>query len=213
MSRHEQISAALDGELHEPDLKALLNSINSDELDTWRQCALVGDLIRSSDLVNFDNAKVVSSISAMLESEPVVIAPALLNEQRQRKRALALSNWIKPSLVASFGATVLSAVAIYQTLPLNDSQVSLVKANAIQQVDPAQLAVWQEYFQSHQQHALRGGLSGVSPIARSNVSQPEVAIGYTQQPLHEAGLDEWMNVWRQSNTYGDAQVRFVNSSR
>lgn len=215
MKKGELVSASLDGELSDEELTYLMKNLEQEDLVTLSECALVSDLIRSSELAYFNNRGLVDKIGKLIESEPTVVAPTLRrqNDSSNKSRSADLARWVKPSLVASFAATLLSAVAIFQTLPLHDAQVSLVRSDQPQQVDPEQLAIWQEYFQAHQQQALRGGLSGVSPIVRSNVTQPAVASVYSSQPLQEATVDEWMNVWRQTDSHDGAQIRFVSGTR
>ena len=77
-----------------------------------------------------------------------------------------------------------------------------------------ELALWQEYFTAHQQNSIRGGLSGVSPIARVEADRP--MLDNTETIIvNNSGAGEWMNVWEPSPYSTDPSVEFnyVSSSR
>ena len=80
MNRNEQISAMLDGELDEVELKFLLEAMGAEEAQTWQGYCAVGDLIRSSEMIAFHSPDLVGRIAASLESEPTVVAPVLATQ-------------------------------------------------------------------------------------------------------------------------------------
>jgi len=87
MNRNEQISAMLDGELDEAELRVLLEAMGEEETQAWQGYCAVGDLIRSSEMITFHSPDLLGRIASSLEREPTVVAP-ILATQISRQTAL-----------------------------------------------------------------------------------------------------------------------------
>lgn len=75
-SRQEQISALLDGELSQPECDTVLASLAAqDGKQAWDMYHQIGDVLRSDDLAVNLSAGFSSRFSALLDAEPVVLAP------------------------------------------------------------------------------------------------------------------------------------------
>ena len=164
MNRNEQISAMLDGELDEVELNFLLNAIGAEEAQTWQGYCAVSDLIRSSEMIAFHSPDLLARIESSIQNEPTVIAPVLavqLERQTALQRVFTASR--SRRLLASMAAVGFFSFALNQAIPPVDSQVQMVRTQAIENTfTDAELALWQEYFMAHQQNSIRGGLSAVS---------------------------------------------------
>jgi hypothetical protein len=216
MNRNEQISAMLDGELDEVELKFLLNAIGAEEAQTWQGYCAVSDLIRSSEMIAFHSPDLLARIESSIQNEPTVIAPVLavqLERQTAFQRVFTASR--SRRLLASMAAVGFFSFALNQAIPPVDSQVQMVRTQAIENTfTDAELALWQEYFMAHQQNSIRGGLSAVSPMARVDAERP--MLDNTERVIvNNSGAGEWMNVWEPSPHSTDPTVRFnyVSSSR
>lgn len=217
MNRNEQISAMLDGELSEAELKAILSSIDDEEVQSWESYCLVSDLIRSSDMATFHSPSLSDRIQQSLESEPTVLAPVLATAIARKQRALHLLQSVGRSkrLFASVAAVGFFSFALNQAVPPLDSQIQMVRTQASNVAfTDEELALWQEYFMAHQQNTVRSGLSAVSPIARVEADRP--SLDNTERVIvNGTGDAEWLNVWEPSAHSADSSVQFnyVSSSR
>ena len=216
MNRNEQISAMLDGELDEVELKFLLDAIGAEEAQTWQGYCAVSDLIRSSEMIAFHSPDLLARIESSIQNEPTVIAPVLavqLERQTAFQRVFTASR--SRRLLASMAAVGFFSFALNQAIPPVDSQVQMVRTQAIENTfTDEELALWQEYFMAHQQNSIRGGLSAVSPMARVDAERP--MLDNTERVIvNNSGAGEWMNVWEPSPHSTDPTVRFnyVSSSR
>lgn len=216
MNRNEQISAMLDGELDEANLKAILSSMVDEDLQAWQGYSAVGDLIRSSDTAAFHSPSLVQRIGSSLEQEPTVVAPVLATALvRQSVAQRVLVAGLSKRLLASLAAVGFFSFAMNQAIPPLDSQVQMVRTQAADNTfTDEELALWQEYFMAHQQNSVRSGLSGVSPIARVEADRP--SLNNTERVIvNNMDAAEWMNVWEPSAYGTDQSVQFnyVSSSR
>lgn len=216
MNRNEQISAMLDGELDELELKALFAALGEDEAQTWQDFCAVGDLMRSSDMATFHSPALLEKIEASIAQEPTVVAPVLAtNAARESALKRLFSAGRSKRLLASVAAVGFFSFALNQVIPPLENQVQIVRTEAVNQsISDQELALWQEYFMAHQQNSIRGGLSGVSPIARVEADRP--TLDRTERLIvNNAGAAEWMNVWEPSPNGANSSVQFnyVSSSR
>ncbi|MCE2746602.1 MAG: sigma-E factor negative regulatory protein [Burkholderiales bacterium] len=216
MNRNEQISAMLDGELNEVELKLLLEAMDAEEADTWQSYCAVGDLIRSDEMISFHSPNLVEQISACIEKEPTVFAPVLATQMARKTAFQQLFNAGRSRrLLASVAAVGFFSFALNQAIPPLESQVQMVRKQAVQNsFTDEELALWQEYFMAHQQNSIRGGLSGVSPIARVEADRP--MMDNTERVIvNDSEAGEWMNVWEPSTHGNDPTIQFnyVSSSR
>lgn len=216
MNRNEQISAMLDGELEEAQLKSFLSAMAEEDLQTWQAYSAVGDVLRSSDMASFHSPALLGRIQASLADEPTVIAPVLATRlARQSALQRVFSAGRSRRLIASVAAVGFFSFALNQAIPPVDSQVQMVRTQSVNNtLSDEELALWQEYFMAHQQNSVRGGLSGVSPIARVEAERP--ILNNTERVIvNNTQAVEWMNVWEPSPYGTDPTVQFnyVSSGR
>jgi len=217
MERKEQMSAILDGELEEDQLRSAIRSLNPDDMATYASYALVGDLLRASDMMRFHSGSLVDRVEAALEQEPTVLAPLMATEQARKTRlARALGLGRSRRLVASVAAIGFFSFALNQAVPPQDSQLQMVRTAAVVEsgFTDEELALWQEYFMAHQQNSVRSGLAGVSPIARVEADRPSVN-NTVRVNVDDVEASEWMNVWDSAvySPNGGVQFNYVSSSR
>lgn len=198
MNRNEKVSALLDGELDELSVKQLLSSWSDDESEQWNTHALVGDLIRSSELAQFHSSAVSERIQAALVDEPTVVAPQIQAQIQRQSLLQRIGNTGRSiRLVASVAAIGALSFALHQAVPPLDSQLQMVKSQNETVVSDQELALWQEYFMAHQQNSVRSGLSGLSPIARVEADRPTLGSAERRVILSNTESADWMNVWEQ----------------
>jgi negative regulator of sigma E activity len=104
----ERLSCLLDGELDAEACRALVDRLGHDEgaCRQWRLLNCVGDAMRSADVASWHSERFVSRVSAALEGEPTVLAPAPL------LRRVAVRRWLLPGAGAAAAAAVLIAVGL-----------------------------------------------------------------------------------------------------
>lgn len=105
----QRLSALLDGELGAADCQALLERLRHDDeaCRRWALLNCVGDAIRSAEVGSFHSDGFVARVSAALEREPTVLAPAALPQRS------AVRRWLLPGAgVAAAAAAVLIAVGL-----------------------------------------------------------------------------------------------------
>ncbi len=102
------LSALLDGELDAPHCAALVERLRHDQdaCHEWAMLNCVGDAMRSAEVASFHSAGFVSRVSAALEGEPTVLAPAVL------PRRSPVPRWLLPGAVAAAAAAVLIVVGM-----------------------------------------------------------------------------------------------------
>ena len=206
----------LDGELDDADIKAILSSIQAEDVQAWNSYSAVGDLIRSADMVAFHSPSLLERIDTALQQEPTVVAPTLATSLARKTAARRLFDFgSSRRFIASIAAVGFFSFAMHQAIPPLDTQVQMVRTQAtVQSVTDQELALWQEYFMAHQQNSVRSGLSGVSPIARVEAERP--LLNNTERVMvNDMGAVEWMNVWEPAANGDNQSVQFnyVSSSR
>jgi negative regulator of sigma E activity len=104
----QRLSALLDGELDAQDCRALLERLGRDDeaCRRWALLNCVGDAMRSADVAACHSAGFISRVSAALEQEPTVLAPAALPQRS------AVRRWLLPGAGAAAAAAVLIAVGL-----------------------------------------------------------------------------------------------------
>ncbi len=209
MNRNEQVSALLDGELDDANVKQLLSSWSEAENEQWSSHALVGDLIRSSELGQFHSRAMSDRVRAALADEPTVIAPQV---QTQIQRTSLLQRVVDRGrsirVVASVAAIGALSFALHQAVPPVDGQLQMVKSQGEAVVSDQELALWQEYFMAHQQNSVRSGLSGLSPIARVEADRPTLGSAESRVILSNSESADWMNVWEQAPSAGQQGLQY-----
>lgn len=104
----QRLSAFLDGELDAHDCQALMERLGHDDeaCRAWALLNCVGDAMRSADVAAFHSSGFVSRVSAALQEEPTVLAPAALPQRS------AVRRWLLPGAGAAAAAAVLIAVGL-----------------------------------------------------------------------------------------------------
>lgn len=216
MNRNEQISALLDGELSEAELKLLLADSESEDSLTFGHYGLVGDLIRSSEIARFHSPVLVKSIEDALANEPTVLAPTIATDQARKTLVQRMLAPARARLaLASLMAVGFVSFALNQAVPPLENQVQMVRGQATENTfTDEELALWQEYFMAHQQNIIRGGLAGVSPLARMEADRP-MLDNREHVLVTNSSAGEWMNVWEPSIGPADTPVQYnyVSSGR
>lgn len=117
----ELISSMLDGELTDAQLDAVLIRLKSDEgkqmQAIWDQYHQVGDVLRSEDLALPLSADFSKKFSAVLDAEPVILAPKLNTLSTEKvKESLSKSPYFAISSMAA--AIMVAFIMAPQILPL-----------------------------------------------------------------------------------------------
>lgn len=124
----QRLSALLDGELDAEACGALVERLRHDEAAcrSWAMLNCVGDAMRSAEVAAFHSDGFVARVSAALEREPTVLAPAAL------PRRAAARRWVLPGAGAAVAAAVLIAVGLPQRQgPSPESTVAVAPPAAV----------------------------------------------------------------------------------
>jgi len=105
--RAQRLSCLLDGELDEHECQGLIEALRDDEEGghKWLLFNCVGDAMRSAEVASWHSDKFVARMSAALEREPTVLAPAALPSRSAARR------WLLPG-AGAVAAAVLIAVGL-----------------------------------------------------------------------------------------------------
>jgi sigma-E factor negative regulatory protein RseA len=104
----QRLSALLDGELEAGQCEALVEHLRHDEdaCRSWALLSCVGDAMRSPEVAAYHSDGFVARVSAALQGEPTVLAPAALPRRSVARR------WLLPGAGAAAAAAVLIAVGL-----------------------------------------------------------------------------------------------------
>ena len=202
MKKNEQISAMLDGELDQASFQVLVDAVDQQYIDTWNTYSLVGDLLRSTDLHQFDDTRLLRKIAIQLEQEPTVLIPTLLREKSLSRLSSTVSPRVSQFIALknvrrfafSVAAIGLFSMGLHQVITPLDSEIQMVRTHPVSKVSDQELALWQEYFTAHQQNSARSGLAGMSSMARVEAEHP--SFDNTERViLRSSSGHDWMNVW------------------
>lgn len=157
------LSALMDGELEEHEVKSLLADIAHDEhlQADWHSYHLIGDALRQEGNLRLDlSARVMTA----LHNEPTVLAPAAM--MHLTERAKTKSPWQRPmalaASVAGVSVVVWLAGAQLPGAPATEKIAtaivdhSIVDRAAVKPVAVAGGGNMQEYLVAHQTHSLSG---------------------------------------------------------
>lgn len=120
----EQISAMADGEIPVEQLDALLVSLRDKSAqEDWKLYHQIGDLLRSEDMNVRLSDNFSARMSAMLEAEPTIVAPASITgasesshgakaQGHSRPARVSVKRWAVPGMAA---AAAMAAVAFVAT--------------------------------------------------------------------------------------------------
>lgn len=167
-----KISALMDGELLDVEMKAPLSALKDDAeaLHTWREYHLIGDALRGTPCMPNGFS---TRFAARLAQEPTVLAPA-----RIPKRATPRTTWIAMSAAA--GVAAVSLVGWLAFAPQPDAVPTLAQVNSKSPTLRTESTLVpmpreaNDYLLAHQVYSPRGNLQGVAPYVRtvSDSSRP-----------------------------------------
>lgn len=104
----QRLSCLLDGELESDECRDLVERLRHDDdaCRRWMLFNCVGDAMRSSDVASWHSDGFVARVSAALEREPTVLAPAALTRRSGTRR------WLLPGAGAVAAAALLVAIGL-----------------------------------------------------------------------------------------------------
>jgi hypothetical protein len=104
----ERISSLVDGELDRAEAEALVSSLCADTrlLQKWRELHRVGDALRSTEVVVFDDSKFCTRVSALIASEPTVLAP------RRSSGAHSVRRYWVPGIAVAASIAAIGFIAV-----------------------------------------------------------------------------------------------------
>jgi negative regulator of sigma E activity len=104
----ERISSLVDGELDRAEAEALVSSLCADAalLQKWRELHRVGDALRSTEVAVFDDSKFCARVSALISTEPTVLAP------RRSSGAHSVRRYWVPGIAVAASIAAIGFVAV-----------------------------------------------------------------------------------------------------
>ncbi len=159
----QKISELMDGELGGGEAAGPLTALRDEgeARDAWRSYHLIGDSMRDTGMLS---AGFAGRVTARLEKEPTVIAPARVAQLRQRPRWQFLSAAASVAAVALVGWV---AFGLQDGAPqvAQAPQQNPAAAPVAAQVLPPDTA--NDYLYAHQGYSPRNSLQGVAPYVRT----------------------------------------------
>ena len=109
----QRLSCMFDGELAPEDCRDLVERLRADgeAARHWAMFSCVGDALRSAEVAAWHSTGFVGKVSAALEREATVLAPAAMPAVSRARR------WIVPGGAAAIAAAVLVAVGLPSRQP------------------------------------------------------------------------------------------------
>lgn len=111
----QRISALMDGEIAAHEVLSAVELAKDGEGAThWREYQLIGDVLRSEDLLNTRSSEdFVSRFSAKLEAEPHLLVPAVAQRAKtqERHRFLVSPAWVRRIMPTTAVAAAVAAVS------------------------------------------------------------------------------------------------------
>jgi sigma-E factor negative regulatory protein RseA len=195
LSRAERLSAVVDGEAPgglDQELSHLLSAWTEDDGATWSDYHLLGDALRSDDLLESPVAcrAFLERFSARLASEPHLLAPAALAAPSPRRGSVALRRRVLPVFAVAAAAATLTWIVVPQLQGVDngvhvaalsqhgDSAVQRVamaslpaatqpESGHLQQVNIIRDVRLDQYLEAHQQFAQQPMVAGAMPLVRA----------------------------------------------
>lgn len=165
------LSCLLDGEMDSNDCRSLVERLRNDP-GACRQWALlncVGDAMRSPEVAAWHSGDFVSRVSAALEREPTVLAPAALPPRSSARR------WLLPGAGAAIAAAVLIAVglparqaAAPESFAVSSPAASVASAGAPAQIDRSPRL--ERYLAAHRELAEPALMLDSTPYLRTSAA-------------------------------------------
>jgi len=184
-SRGERLSALVDGETFDgPDYGQFVAELDRVDRAAWAHYHLIGDALRSDELTLAParSASFMARLSAQLDSEPHLLAPAAAPVTR---KLLALRRRVVPAFAVAAAAATLTWVVVPQLQRANGlggpgavqvASVGAPQQNGLQRVTVAQDAniirdaSLDQYLEAHQQFAQQPVVTGSMPLIRAVVT-------------------------------------------
>ncbi len=173
----QRLSCLLDGELDSENCAAILERLRRDEeaCQRWAMLNCVGDALRSAEVAAWHAEGFVARVSAALENEPTVLAPAA------RAPKASLHRWLLPGVGAAAAAAVLIVVGLpARQANAPDAVVAAKKAAppAVVVVPPGSAPVdrspqLERYLAAHRELAEPGLMPHSMPYVRTS-GMPQV---------------------------------------
>ncbi len=161
----EQVSALMDGELDEREADRafrLLKETDAEAAETWRTYHLISDAMRESRLLS---AGFTARVSARLEAEPTVLAPAALPGKPVQRFALAAA--------ASVAAVALVGWLAFAPQPQAPAPQPVAKATPPAVTIVPLPSAANDYLLAHQGFSPRVMLQGMAPYVRTVAETPD----------------------------------------
>lgn len=165
------MSCLLDGELDSDDCRALVERLRSDPeaCREWARLNCVGDAMRSPEVAAWHSGGFVSRVSAALESEPTVLAPAARPARSSARR------WLLPGAGAAIAAAVLIAVGLpkgqaptSESFAVSAPAATLASAGAPAQIDRSPRL--ERYLAAHRELAEPTLMPDSTPYLRTSAA-------------------------------------------
>ena len=166
-----RISAMMDGELSDAELKDLLHALRQegDAIEAWRGYHLISDALRDTQILSSGFS---ARFSARLDAEPAILAPRLPARVRPARF------WHNYRAIAAGVAAVATVAFAWQVMIPTESLVAQAPAPASSaKAEPMLVSFPKEaddYLRAHQNYSPRNSLQGVAPYVRtvSDTSHP-----------------------------------------
>ncbi|CAJ0818628.1 hypothetical protein LMG18101_03673 [Ralstonia flaminis] len=173
----QRISALMDGEVAAHEVSSAVELAKDGEgAAHWREYQLIGDVLRSEDLLNTRSSEdFLSRFSAKLDAEPHLLVPAVAQraQAEERHRFLVRPSWVRrimPTTAVAAAVAAVSWVVVPQLRGPADSGASpALVAKAVQGADAPGVTLasadntpmirdarLDEYLSAHRQSATNG---------------------------------------------------------
>jgi len=194
-SRGERISAFADGEsLGEiGNIGQFLTELTSEDRAAWSDFHLIGDALRSEDLVESParSSAFMATFAARFEAEAHVLAPAALSAASAKARGGILRRRVVPAFAVAAAAATLTWIVVPQMQGVGSrsgAQVaSVAQPDGVQRVALASMPVvttgspvveaniirdanLDQYLEAHQQFSQQPAMPGSMPLIRAAVT-------------------------------------------
>jgi len=166
-SRGEQLSAFVDGEMPgDGQMNTFLGGLNHEECAAWSSYHLIGDALRSTELVVFPSAGFQARLERAIEAEPAIVALPVMPVGRsvrlasQRRWRLGLSGLAVAAAVAAVAWMAQPYLGLGTTTTTQQADATSVANDAgAATIDETGL---RDYLEAHRQMA---GPSAVRPAS------------------------------------------------
>jgi negative regulator of sigma E activity len=167
-----RLSCLLDGEIDEASCRSVLDRVRGDDDASrrWELLNCVGDAMRSAEVAAWHRPGFVGRVSAALEREPTVLAPAALPRRTGARR------WLLPGAGVAAAAAIVLAVGL-SAGPLSSPSGGLANAPAgiqaptIAAAGPIEVArspVLERYLAAHRELADPSLMPFSTPYVRTS---------------------------------------------